>query len=167
MPVRPVKYSKMSGSHKPPAQRGRFAELFNRLLETHLSPDGDPYLLREISQGTGGALSPAYLSLLRRGGIAMPPADKVQALAAFFGVDVSYFTGKPMSPPSGHDDTDEVLRTLATQPLVREMALRVGELGEDEQAVMLQLIDNARHLMQLHRQPTSDSEAPGIAPGEP
>ena len=54
-------------SSATPGQPPSFAELLRHLFATRLSPRGRPYSLREVSEGTGGKLSIAYLSLLRRG----------------------------------------------------------------------------------------------------
>ena len=40
------------------------ADKLNLLFETHHKPDGQPYLLREVADGTGGKVSVAYLKPL-------------------------------------------------------------------------------------------------------
>ncbi len=127
--------------------RARLATLLDHLFETRLSPRGRPYSLTEVSAGTGGKLTVSYLSALRKGKVAAPSADRVQALANFFGVRATYFTGQDSLAESvvPHDDDDE-LRHALTQPLVRLMATRAGRLGPAEQALILRLMDDAHAL---------------------
>ncbi len=125
----------------------RFAGLLNHLFDTRRGPSGRPYTLAEVSKGTGGKLSPGYISLLRRGGIVMPPADRVQALADFFGVDVGYFTGREPASPARESEIDEALRRALADPLVRRIALRTAEYGPAEQAFVLSVIESADMLL--------------------
>ncbi len=125
----------------------RFAGLLNHLFDTRRGPSGRPYTLAEVSKGTGGKLSSGYISLLRRGGIVMPPADRVQALADFFGVDVGYFTGRQPASPARESEVDEVLRRALADPLVRQIALRASEYGPAEQAFVLSVIESADALL--------------------
>ena len=61
----------------------RFADLLNHLFATRLSPRCKPFPLKEVSEGTGGYFSVAYLSLLRRGGIERPSLERMRRLADF------------------------------------------------------------------------------------
>jgi transcriptional regulator with XRE-family HTH domain len=136
-------------SSEQPAEDGtRLAALLAHLFETRLSPSGRPYSLTEVSAGTSGKLTVSYLSALRKGKVAAPSADKVQALANFFGVRATYFTGQDSlaeSTVSGDDDDDELRQAMA-QPLVRLVARRAGSLGHAEQALILRLMDDAHAL---------------------
>jgi len=127
----------------PPDRLSGFAQKLNALFETHLSPDGNEYTLTEVRQATKGLLSVAYLSMLRSGDITRPRLDKVQLLADFFGVSVSYFTDG-----AGTDDAEisEALRQALAEPDVRALALRAGELGPDERALYLRLLDYAKEM---------------------
>jgi len=126
----------------PPDRSSRFAERLNKLFKTYPSPDGDEYTLTEVRNATNGLLSIAYLSMLRSGDITRPRFDKVQVLAEFFGVSVSYFT-----------DTEEAdakisnaLRQALAEPQVRELALRASELGAEERALYMRLLDYAKEV---------------------
>lgn len=130
-------------SADPPNQ---FADRLNRLFATHLSPSGREYTLREVSDATGGALSVAYLSLLRKGGVTRPRVDKVQLLADFFGVSVTYFTDKDGTSAAAADDLSEALRAALAKPGVRELALRASELSAEEHALYLRLLDYAKEV---------------------
>jgi len=127
----------------PPDRSSGFAQRLNALFEAHLSPDGDAYTLTEVRHATKGLLSIAYLSMLRSGDITRPRLDKVQLLADFFGVSVSYFTDGV-----GTDDVEisEALRQALAEPDVRALALRAGELGPDERALYLRLLDYAKEM---------------------
>lgn len=125
----------------------KFATLLNHLFDTHRGPSGRPYTLGEVSKGTGGKLSPGYISLLRRGGVVMPPADRVQALADFFGVDVGYFTGRQPTSQVREGEIDEALRRALADPLVRRIALRTSEYGPAEQAFVLSVIESTDALI--------------------
>ncbi len=127
----------------PPDRSSGFAQRLNALFDTHLSPDGDAYTLTEVRHATKGLLSIAYLSMLRSGDITRPRLDKVQLLADFFGVSVSYFTDGV-----GTDDAEisDALRQALAEPDVRALALRAGELGPDERALYLRLLDYAKEM---------------------
>ena len=120
----------------------RLAALVNQLFETHRHPSGREYKLSEVAAATDDELTTSWLSLLRKGAIARPGADKIQRLADFFGVEASYFTGRQPQP---RDDTqqDAELRRVMSQPLVREMALRAGALDEEDQQRLFDLVNQA------------------------
>ena len=92
-------------------------------------------------------MTTSWLSLLRKGAIARPGADKIQLLADFFRVDAAYFTGKRPHPRTG-DETqqDEQLRRAMDQPLVRQMALRASQLDQEDQERLFELIKHALSL---------------------
>ena len=123
-----------------------FGELLRHLFATHLSPNGQPYSLHDVYVGTGRKLSPAYLSLLRRGrNVGFPSADKVQALADFFGVDVSYFLrATPGAPDRKGLDPD--LEQALANPEVRDIALRASVLTSVERKFFLQMLEQAYQL---------------------
>lgn len=122
----------------------RLAALVNQLFEIHRHPSGREYRLSEVAAATDDELTTSWLSLLRKGVTARPGADKIQRLADFFGVDASYFTGK-QPQPRGDTETvqDAELRRVMSRPLVREMALRAGELDEEDQKRLFDLVNQA------------------------
>ncbi len=134
----------------PPDRREQtptpFSALVNYLFATRLSPEGRPYTLREVSDATGGKLSSPYLSYLRTGKIANPPADRVQLLADVFGVDVGYFTGKYSAPHAPVSTTDEELWEALSKPLVREVAKRAARVSPGERALILEMLERAEQL---------------------
>jgi len=132
-----VPYSATPSDDRPP-----YAKALKRLLETYRSPSGGEYSLGDVSRATG--ISVSYLSLALRGGIERPSAEKVQALASFFGVDTVDVTGAPRPPRSA---SSSPLEQALDQPLVAEIALRAGRLGKGERAFILALMDDARRRM--------------------
>jgi transcriptional regulator with XRE-family HTH domain len=121
-----------------------FATRLNDLFDARLNPLTDQrYTLREVSEATGGVLGVSYISALRRGQIAMPPADRVQLLADVFRVDIGYFFGK--EPPARADDGDSVreaeLRRAMDDPTVSSIALRAGKLGPAERELVMQTLE--------------------------
>ena len=128
-----------------------FADLLNHLLETQLKPDGQPYTLREVAEGTGGKVTSGYLSLLRRGGITMPSADKVQALADFFKVDVGYFFGRQQLPEDQQTIVDGAVLEALGKPGARDLLLRASALGEEEIAYVLRLLEQTQELVDRAR----------------
>jgi len=124
----------------------RFAGLLNHIFDTHRHPSGREYSLREISERSGGKLTTAYISLLRKGGVANPPADRVQALADAFDVDVRYFTGQQASERVGESNTERALRLALSDPLIHAMVLSASQVGDAEKALFLHMLDEARTL---------------------
>lgn len=125
-----------------PAEGPSFAERLDYLFKHRRSPSGRPYKQSEVAKETG--ISPAYISQLRNGEVKMPSGERVQALARVFGIDPEYFTGMHFDPAQmvSSDDDAAVERAL-TKPLVREVALRAGELGEGERALVLEMMERA------------------------
>lgn len=125
----------------------RIAQRFNALLETRVSPRGKRYTLREISEGTGGVVTIPYLSLLRQGGLQSPAIVKIEALAKFFKVRPSYFTGSQEEEfgEAGPEIGDDVRQAL-TVPGARELLLRASEMGPEERAVMMALWERSREI---------------------
>lgn len=119
-----------------------FAERLDYLFKTRRSPqDGRPYKQSEVAAVTG--ISPAYLSQLRNGSVKMPSGDRVQALATFFGVAPEYFTGVHVDPARTAAGRDDEIERALSKPLVREVALRAGEMGEGERALILEMMERA------------------------
>lgn len=148
-----------------PTGSTRFADLLNHLFATHLSPRGKPYTLKEVSDGTDGFFSIAYLSLLRRGGIERPSPERIRMLADFFGVGVAYFVGEDPTFEARQSTMDEALRRVLADPQVREFAMRVNEYSLEEREIVLRMLEQARQLIRRMRaredgeQQTSDVRA--------
>jgi transcriptional regulator with XRE-family HTH domain len=102
-----------------------------------------------VSEGTGGKLSIAYLSLLRRGGtVGMPSADKVQALADFFAVDMRYFL-RAQTAAREQSAIDVELEQALANPQVRDIALRASHMGAEQRRLLMQIMDHTEELARL------------------
>ncbi len=124
-------------------EQGRqFAVVLNHLFATRLTPTGRPYTLTEVSKATG--LSVPYLSILRKGTIGAVSLHRAATLARFFRVPLDYFSQE--GPPV--DTMDDLVREALAQPLVREVTLRVGKVGVAQRALLLQMLENAEHVLQ-------------------
>jgi transcriptional regulator with XRE-family HTH domain len=151
----------------------RFSDLLNHLFATHLSPRGKPYTLKEVSDGTDGYFSIAYLSLLRRGGIERPSPERSHMLAKFFGVDSSYFLGEDPEFHERHATMDDALRRALADPQVREFAMRANQYSLEERTIVLRMLDQAHQLVRSMRQrdlaelPTVDMSVPSDATHRP
>jgi len=137
-----------------------FAERLNSLFATRVNPaTGQPYSLREVSDGTGGLVSRAYLSTLRRGIVTMPGLHIVEALAAFFTVPTGYFLGhdigdipgasQPSDDNEGATDEETAVRLALADPMVREIALKVKDFGPEEWKLMIGMVESQMALRRL------------------
>ena len=95
----------------------------------------------------------------------MPAADRVQRLAAFFGVDSGYFMRSEPSETAGkrsEDDIDAELRRMLDDPWLIQVARRSAGMGRTQKEALLQMIDAARKLVDADkaalRQGRADSE---------
>lgn len=153
----------MSDTPASKAERApSFADLLNHLFSTHTGAKGRPFSLREVSEGTGGKLSIAYLSLLRRGGnVGLPSADKVKALSDFFSVDIGYFLGAEHSAGLSEAIDPELVRALAN-PQVRDIALRASALTDVERQFIVQMLEHAHGIFSRtpeHKPPARSTNA--------
>ncbi len=149
-----------------------FAERLNSLFVTRPDPaTGQPYSLRDVSEGTAGLVSRAYLSTLRRGLVAMPGLHIIAALARFFDVPTGYFLGHDTgnvpgaATSSGADEgeTDEetALRLALADPMVKEIALKVKDFGPEEWKLMIGMVESQ---MALRRLAEERAQATGVTP---
>ncbi len=157
-----------------------FGERLNSLFATRPDPaTGQPYSLRDVSEGTNGLVSWAYLSTLRRGGVAMPGLQIIEALAHFFDVPTGYFLGHdtgdvPGASTSSNDDEGEpdaeaVLRLALADPLVQEIALKVKDFGPEEWKLMIGMVESQMTLRRLaaERERTTRATPPPPPPSSP
>jgi transcriptional regulator with XRE-family HTH domain len=142
-------------------QPPRFARLLNRLFLTRLTTDPNglerPYTLREVAQRTG--LSIGYLSEARRGGIENPSVDKIELLAAFFGVRPGYFFGESGEAPreaerhapgnAPRSDAPTSLGDALNEPLLDQIVHRAGALSAVEQSMVLEVIGRLEGMRNL------------------
>jgi transcriptional regulator with XRE-family HTH domain len=136
-----------------------FAERLNKLFDTCRAPNGAEYSLADVSKATQGKLSRSYLSLLRSGSVTRPRIDKVQLLAEFFRVPVTYFTDDDTAGAADHAEMSDALRSALAKPGVAEVALRAGELGPDELALVLELLAYSKQVAARIRAQQADTQA--------
>ena len=123
-----------------------FALRLDQLFETRLDPLGKPYSVRHVAAHTG--MSASYLSGLRRGKVTGPGADKVEALARFFGVEMAYFMGSERVELSAATAGDDRLRKALENPLVREIAITTGDFNREQWDHMLAILE---HQVEIQR----------------
>ncbi len=123
-----------------------FALRLDQLFETHLDPTGKPYSVRQVAAHTG--MSASYLSGLRRGKLTGPGADKVAALARFFGVEMAYFMGSERVELPAATAGDDRLRKALENPLVREIAVTTGDFNREQWDHMLAILE---HQVEIQR----------------
>jgi len=158
-----------------------FAERLNSLFATRPDPaTGQPYSLRDVSAGTAGLVSRAYLSTLRRGGVAMPGLHIIEALARFFGVPTGYFlghdtgdvprglgAGASSAGDQGKPDEEAVLRLALADPLVKEIALKVKDFGPEEWRLMIGMVESQMALRRLAADRERATPPPPPSPPSP
>ncbi len=118
----------------------------DQLFETHLAPTGKPYSVRQVAAHTG--MSASYLSGLRRGKVTGPGADKVAALARFFGVEMAYFMGSERVELPETTAGDDRLRKALENPLVREITITTGDFNREQWDHMLAILE---HQVEIQR----------------
>ncbi len=150
----------------PPGASRTFAERLDYLFKHRRSLSGRPYKQSEVAKETG--ISAAYISQLRNGEVKMPSAERVQALARVFGIDPEYFTGMHFDQAQTVLSDDAAVERALTKPLVREVALRAGELGEGERALILEMMERANaRAVQIREQRVSIAQGDGEADPPP
>ncbi len=151
-----------------------FALRLDQLFATHLDPTGKPYSVRQVAAHTG--MSASYLSGLRRGKLTGPGADKVAALARFFGVEMAYFMGSERVELPATTAGDDRLRKALENPLVREIAITTGDFNREqwdhmlailEHQVEIQRIADERARQKYERQAAAERPPRDIASGHP
>ncbi len=141
----------------------RFTDRLRILVETMIGPQGKPYTSKEISDGTG--LAPHYVRSLLRGEVAMPSAERVQRLAAFFGVDASYFTGGDSLGKRSEAEVDTALLRQLSDPWMLQIARRSVGMGRVQKELLLDLIDTTfKHLSGIDTAAQRDDDEPDESP---
>lgn len=127
------------------------ARRLDRLIRTVHPTDRGPYTLREISAGvhdqTDGAvtISTSYLSQLRSGARTTVSAEKLAAVARFFGVPVAHLVDGA-EQDSDRLDADLALATALKERGVQEVALRAADLTPDGLRALTQMLDTLAQL---------------------
>jgi transcriptional regulator with XRE-family HTH domain len=121
-----------------------FAARLDRLFRTVTKPDRTEYTYEEVQEGSGRAVTAAYIWRLRTGKAKNPGYSVIKALSDFFQVEPNYF----------FLDDDTVDRMLAQAKITKRLqeedvetiALRASELDEAGRHALLGMIDYIRQL---------------------
>jgi len=117
------------------------AEKIDLLFKTFRKPDGSQYTYQEVEEGTGKAVTGAYVWKLRTGKAENPSYKVLKVLSDFFEVPVSFFFEEEVS--------EEYLQNLKLATQLREasvqhIALRAGDLDEAGKRAVLEMIEYVR-----------------------
>ena len=104
------------------------ADKLDHLFGTYRRPDGKKYTYDDVEQGTGGEVSHTYVWKLHKGQAANPGYRKLAALAAFFGVPITYFYD--VSPAAEEHIEDLQLARALREDGVQRIALRARVRGK-------------------------------------
>lgn len=135
---RQLRQEKTGPASRPPKPAEvHFAARLNKLFETHLRPDGDPFSSDEVAavlQEDGLPVSGTLIERLRTGTGDPPNARTADALAFFFNVDVEYFFAGTHSAivteTEGADATQRLPMAPTTPPRPDEqLEISTLELG--------------------------------------
>lgn len=130
----------MASSEEP---ANDFSQRLDHLFRTVTKPDGGEYSYEEVQNGTGKAVTAAYIWRLRTGKAANPGLGVIKALSRFFNVDPSYFV---LEDPA---EAQAMARVQANADLaarfeddaVKDIALRASELDDAGKQTLLSMID--------------------------
>lgn len=115
----------------------RVGERLSHLIDTVRPTPKRRYRYREIAEGIAdhpGAMSHSLIHRIAAGTLATPPAvDQLEALAGFFGVDISYFTDPRVA--ARVDDEIRAVTEFRDSPEYR-VAQRLLQLNEDGRGVV-------------------------------
>ena len=117
-----------------------FAEKLSLLYETRLSPELDPCTLVEVSEGTGGNISPTYLMNLRDGKFSNPSMSKIKALSKFFDVPITYFydeNGAKKLTAELRREFEETINALSSAQVRKEVAAKADPRA---QAMVIRIV---------------------------
>jgi len=117
------------------------AEKIDLLFKTFKKPDGSQYTYQEVEEGTGKAITGAYVWKLRTGKAENPSYKVLKVLSDFFQVPVSFFFEEEVS--------EEYLQNLKLATQLREagvqhIALRAGDLDEAGKRAVMEMIEYVR-----------------------
>lgn len=131
------------------------AEKLDRLFRVVRPPGEDrEYSYREVAAGVaergGPATSENYLYLLRAGRRDNPGKKLLEALAGFFGTNVSYF----YDTTAATQDLEDELRLLAAlrDSSIRQLALRSVDVSKGSLKHIMGIVEQVRELEGLPRE---------------
>ena len=125
------------------------AEKIDLLFKTFKQPDGSEYTYQEVEEGTGKAITGAYVWKLRTGRAKNPSYKVLKVLSDFFQVPVSFFFEEEVSEEYLQDLK---LATQLREAGVQHIALRAGDLDEAGKRAVLEMIEYVRKAQGLESQ---------------
>lgn len=143
---------------QPAREPSKFAARLNKLFETHLGADGNPYSSEEVSaalQEDGLPVSKTLVERLRLGYGNPPSAQTIEALAYFFNVDSEYFFAGAHSAIVS--EAVGIVEAPTSRPLLRSLDDKVQITISDLGQMVKALSDTISYL--LERGDTDDQTA--------
>ncbi len=140
------------------------AQKLDRLFRTMHSGGRSEYTYREVAtrireQGGPRKMSPTYLWQLRTGLRDNPSRRHLEALAAFFGVPVTYFFDDVVT---AQIDADlDLVRALRDAP-IRTIAVRAADLSPEGLSAIADMVEHVRRLEGLHDEARSPEGRGGL-----
>lgn len=123
-----------------------FAQRLDNLFKQFTHPDGREFSYEEVQNGTGKAVTAAYIWRLRTGKATNPGYWVIKALSDFFGVDPSYFFQEGRQAAEMVNKQANVnLADRFQESSVKDIALRASELDEAGRQAILGMIDYILH----------------------
>lgn len=121
------------------------AQKLDRLFLVFRRPDGREWSAESVASAIaeqGDKISGVYIHMLRSGRKDNPTKKHLEALARFFGVDVSYFYEDSLSPEQL--DLELQVHAAMRDKSVRQVALRASGLSAQAMDVVLSTMDLLR-----------------------
>lgn len=122
--------------------RNDFAQRLDHLFKTITRPDGSEYTYEEVQNGTGRAVTAAYIWRLRSGKATNPGYGVIRALSKFFNVNPSYFFQNEEEANAAVNRQANIdLAARFQDSSIRDVALRASELDEAGRQAILGMIE--------------------------
>lgn len=121
------------------------AEKIDRLFLVFRRPDGREWSAEAVASAIaeqGDKISGVYIHMLRSGRKDNPTKKHLEALARFFGVDVSYFYEDSLTPEQLNLELE--VHAAMRDRSVRMVALRAGGLSPQAMVAVIALLDYMR-----------------------
>ena len=123
-----------------------FAQRLDYLFKHFTHPGGREYSYEEVQNGTGKAVTAAYIWRLRTGKATNPGYWVIKALSDFFGVDPNYFfQDEKQAKEMAIKQANANLAARFQEDSVKDIALRASELDEAGRQAILGMIDYILH----------------------
>ncbi len=129
-------------------KRGSLAEKLDTLFKTVGKEGGkEPTyqdLADRIAERSGVRISPSYIWEMRTGVTINPRRSHMEALAAYFGVPVSYFFDE-----SDPERVDPVMLAAMRNPEMRRVVVRASDLSPAGVAALARIVESLRMMEKL------------------